>query len=270
MSYCPTLRGLLLVFVALSSMSLPVPGVSCQAQDTIAPPQAAFRVVTDIFFGTQKEPAQQTLTLFSGGVAYDISFDDPNQLTMVDPARDRIVLLNKQTQTQTSLDLKQLQEYIESARKQAQTSKLALYLEGADQIEVTNETVRVGDAQLQYQATLQQPRDVQMSVQYARAADALSLLNGWRSGVPPFARLSLNRVVAEQQALPAEITRTTRNSNQTEIVRCRLHTNWRLSKDDEKQVAEIGTMLVSFQQVSPPEFFATIDKQSAARLAGKK
>ncbi len=247
------------------SMFMSIATETGTAQEAVAPPTAAFRVATDIYFGSQKEPAQQTLTLFSSGVAYDISHDDPNQITMVDVARDRIVLLNKQLQTQTTIDLKELRQYIASARKQAETTKLASYLIGADQIEVTNNVVSVGDGVLRYQATLQQPREEEMAVQYGQAADALILLNGWRSGVPPYARLSLNRVVAEQKSLPEEITRTASNDSQSEVVRCRLHTNWRLSKDDEKKIADIGTMLVTFQNVSPPLFFSAVDKQAAAK-----
>ncbi|MCA9158363.1 MAG: hypothetical protein KDA72_08555, partial [Planctomycetales bacterium] len=113
-------------------------------------------------------------------------------------------------------------------------------------------------------------RDPQMAQQYAQAADALILLNGWRSGMPPFARLSFNRAVAEQQALPQEITRTTSSGKQTIVVRSLLHTNWRLSKDDERQIAEIGTMLVSFSPVTAPEFFAAINNQAAApKVAGQ-
>lgn len=252
----------------------------CMAQDPLAQtstPQptagatTGFRVVTDIYFGTKKEPAQQSLTLFSAGVAYDISFDDPNQITMVDPGRARIVLLNKSRQIQTAIDLNELQRFIDSARKAAETSELAEYLKGADKISVTDSGVSVGDSVLEYHTTLQQPREPHMAQQYAAAADAFQLLNGWRSGMPPFARLSLNRVVAEQHAIPQEITRTTSSGSgkHKDVVRCRLHTNWRLSKDDERQIVDIGNMLVNFQQVPPAEFFAALGKPAAtANAAG--
>lgn len=252
--------GKLVMLTAMLPLLTPGFDNACRAQDTVAPPQAGFRVATDVFIGDQKEPAQQSLTLFSGGVAYDLSYDDPNQITMIDPIRGRIILFNKADQTQTSIDLNELQKYIDSARKQAETSQLAPYLAGADKITVAPDLVTVGDSVLQYTSSLQQPRDAQMAQQYAHAADALSLLNGKRFGVPPFARLSLNRIVAEQQSLPAEITRTTNNGKHTEIVRCRLLANWRLSKDDEDRISEIGKMLVTFQNIPEPQFFAAIDK----------
>ncbi len=263
------LLGLSAMLVPTSNSLLNV----CDAQEaeaqSIVAPAPGFRVVTDVFFGTQKSPAQQSLTLFSAGVAYDISFDDPNQITMVDPQRSRIVLLNKATQTQTAIDLKELQQFIDSARKAAETSELATFLKGADKIAVTDDSVSVGDSVMQYQTSLQKPRDPQMAQQYAQAADALILLNGWRSGMPPFARLSFNRVVAEQQSLPQEITRTTSSGKQTIVVRSLLHANWRLSKDDERQLAEIGTMLVNFAQVTAPEFFEALNDQAAAKVAGQ-
>lgn len=252
--------GLLPVLTTILTFSNDPSFRRCDAQEKQASLQPEFRVVTDVFLGDHKEPAQQTLTLFSGGVAYDISFDDPNQISMVDVDRDRIVLLNKELQIQTSIDLNKLQQYIESARKQAETSDLAVYLNGAEQIEVVGSSVTVGDQVLRYQASLQKPRDEQMAEQYARTADALSLLNGWRSGVPPFARLSLNRVVAEQKSLPEKITRTTSSNKKTEVVRCRLHANYRLSKEDKQQVSEIGKLLVSFPSVAEQEFFSSSGK----------
>ncbi len=271
------------MLLALPALLLPLPlnlSVLCMAQDSTASPSVpqlatgttgGFRVVTDIFFGTKKEPAQQSLTLFSAGVAYDISFDDPNQITVVDPGRARIVLLNKALQTQAAIDLNELQRFIDSARKAAETSELAEYLKGADKISVTDSGVSVGDSVLEYHTTLQQPREPLMAQQYAQAADAFQLLNGWRSGMPPFARLSLNRVVAEQHAIPEEITRTTSSGRgkQKDIVRCRLHTNWRLSKDDERQIADIGSMLAGYQQVTAAEFFAALGKSvTTANAAG--
>ncbi len=263
------MMGLLPVISAMLPTLTQTSHVGCFAQDTVSTSQASFRVVTDIFLGTEKKPAQQTLTLFSSGVAYDISFDDPNQITMVDPQRDRIVLLDKTTKTRALIGLKELNQFIESARKQAETSELAIYLKGAEKIDVADNVVSVGDSVLKYRSTLQQPRDEQMAVQYASAADALILLNGWRSGMPPFARLGFNRVVAEQKSLPHEITRTAGSGNHTDVVRCLLHANWRLSSDDEKLIAEIGNMLTSYQSVPAAQFFADQSKAAKVKFADK-
>ncbi|MCA9132092.1 MAG: hypothetical protein KDA45_03025 [Planctomycetales bacterium] len=254
----PTVLGVLLLIsvTTLVSPELVPHGSKLLAEENASLQQVSFRVVTDIFVSTQKEPVQQTLTLFSQGVAYDISFNDPNQITLVDPQRKRIVLLNKEQQIQTEIDLQQLHEFIDAARKQAESSDLAPYLQGAAQVQITDEGVTVGDRTLQYHSTLQEPREEPMAAQYAQVADALALLNG-RSGVPPFARLSLNRAVAEQKALPAEITRTIGSDSQPFVVRCKLHTNWRLSRDDEQKIAEIGKMLVNFEVVSATKFFAS-------------
>lgn len=229
---------------------------SAWPQELTTPSSAAFRVVTDVYFGAEKAPSQQTKTLFRSGVAYDISLAEPTHITMIDPARDRIVLLNATRQVKAEIDLQQLRQFIEAAEKQAQSAGLSTHLESASKVESGENEVRVGGGVLQYRSTLQSPREPHMALLYAQVADALAQLNGWRTGVPPFARITLNRAVAERQALPAEITRTITHDHKTTTVQCRLHTNWRLSKDDEAKIAEIGKMLATFRTVSAPEFFA--------------
>ena len=53
-----------------------------------------FRVDTDVTQGEDARPVQQSLTLFSNGVAYNLS-QDSGELMVVDWQRDRIILLNK-------------------------------------------------------------------------------------------------------------------------------------------------------------------------------
>ncbi len=217
-----------------------------------------FRVETDVFSDGEKKPVQRTLTLFSGGIGYDIPRGDPSEITVVYPAQQRIVLLDAVRQVQTSIDLKLLTAFLESARKQAAGTGLAVFLRGAALVNVdaATKTVTVGDPQLRYEATLQQPDDESMAAQYAAFADALAQLNSWRSeSVPPFARISLNAAIAEQKALPKEVIRKTRIGDQEVVVSCRLLTNWRLAPEDQTRVAEIGKMLTSFQSVSHGDFF---------------
>ena len=235
----------------LSLTPLAAAGDGPQAVDGVG-----FRVETDVFFGDQAAPQQQSKTLFLDGVAFDISLNDPNVITMVDPARQRIALLNQATRTRSEVDLRQLHEYIDSARKQAEASGLAVFLRGATQVAQSDGEVRVGDAALLYQATVQRPPEERMAVEYAQVADALVLLNGWRSGVPPFARLQLNQTLASMKSLPSEITRTSRADDQALVVRSKLHANWRLSRDDQDQIAEVERMLNEFQEVPATQFFA--------------
>ena len=237
--------------------------VICSFAETATAQLSDFRVETDVLVPNEPKPVQQTLTLFKNGVAYDFSRDEPDQITMVDPIRMRIVLLDAERKVQTQVDLSGLNALMDSARNQAATTGLSIYLEDARTVGFDADTkkVTVGAKVLRYEATLQEPREAKMAAHFAKFADASAYLNAWRAASPPpFARIALNQAIAEQTALPDEITRTTfiRDKDQVvgeHVVKCRLHSNWRLSKDDELQIQEIGKMLVNFATLSNAEYY---------------
>lgn len=238
-----------------------------------------FRVETDVFVPDQTKPLQQTLTLFRDGVAYDFSRDEPGQITILDPRRQRIVMLDATREIQTLVDLASLTALMDSARNQASTTGLAVYLEDARSIsfDEPSKTVTVGAKVLRYESTLQEPREAAMATQFAQFADASAYLNAWRANSPPpFARIALNAAVAQRDALPEEITRSTFVLDEgrvvgEHVVKCRLHTNWRLSKNDGARIEEIRGMLVNFKVVSHTEFYQPQPKQVAGRTdAGLK
>lgn len=231
----------------------------------------AFRVETDVFVGEEPKPVQQTLTLFSSGVAYDFSMDEPNRVVMIDPLRNRIVLLDAEKKLQTQIELTQLTALMDSARNQAIATELAVYVRDAEQVEKSGDgkTITVGKKILKYVSTLQDSKEPEFAKQYAEFADTSAMLNAWQArNPPPFARLSLNREIANLEKLPEEISRITfLPDSGKEVpehqVRCKLHCNWRLSKDDERQLAEVGKMLVNFTTVSAQEFFSVASPVAA-------
>jgi hypothetical protein len=165
-----------------------------------------FRIETDVMVPSQTKPVQQTLTLFRGGVAYDFSRDEPEQITMVDTERKRIVLIDGRRQMQTHIDLAWLNSYMESARNEAAALPgLANFLEDSKLVEFdkATETITVGAKVLRYASTMQFPGEESMAAKFAQFADASAYLNAWRANSPPpFARVALNAAVAKQGAVP--------------------------------------------------------------------
>ncbi len=235
-----------------------------------------FRIETDILVPSQTKPVQQTLTLFQNGIAYDFSRDEPDQITVVDPERKRIVMIDGQRQIQTHIDLTWLNSYMESARVEAANRPgLAKFLEDSKVIEFdkSTETFTVGSNVLRYAATMQFPSEEAVAIQFARFADASAYLNAWRvNSPPPFARIALNEAVARQGAIPEEITRTTYVTDQERVVdnhvlKCRLHPNWKLSKDDYARIDDIGRMLEKYQTVSNTAFYQKGPTVKSANLS---
>lgn len=225
--------------------------------------QTEFRVETDLFLGDEKEPFHQTTTLFSGGVAYDLPHGQ-NVVTMVDPKRNRIVLLDKQRRKQTNIDIDDLTKLIENAKTGA-TGILGQVIADAQLVEVAEDSLTVGQSLLRYEATLQ-PSSGECAAEYAAFANASAMLNGGRDPAAlPYARLLLNEAILQKNKLPKEITKTVMLTKVPQVSRSILHANFRLSKDDQLSINEIGTMLASFEKIPQREFFNPASPVAASK-----
>lgn len=221
---------------------------------------AGFRIETDVFVNEIKQPVQQSLTLFHAGVWYDVSRDDEGEITMVDKDNDRIVLIDSDHSMKTIVKISDLTKLMTSAKNQAATTQLSVYIDGAAKVEATADKVVVGDDLLRYESTLQEPADATSSARFAQAyrefADAVKQLNSFRSGgvVPPFARMSFNEAVAKQNKLPKEILITAKQGDQVSLYKTILHANWRLSKSDLQRITEIGEKVATYETVSSTDY----------------
>src|SRR6186997_3045464 len=62
-----------------------------------------FRCDTEVFVGKEKNPVQQTLTIFSGSVVYDFLLSKPEEITVYDLGRGQITLLDKNRKLKTTI-----------------------------------------------------------------------------------------------------------------------------------------------------------------------
>lgn len=230
-----------------------------------------FRIETDVYATGESRPIQQTVTLFADGIAYDISRDDADaEVTMVQPALDRIVLLHKKHKVQTEVKISELAKLFEAAKAQAMTNELAPFISNAEKIEVKPDRIIVGDSKLmKYEATLQSPEDSEsaasFALMYRQFADAAKYLNAYRLRNPPFARLALNAQIAEKNFIPKEITLEVNKADTVIKTTCRLIPAWKLSDSDRKRVAQIGVDKMSFTAVSSAEYQRITSEKVATR-----
>lgn len=222
--------------------------------------QPGFRIDTDIHFGNEKAPSKQSLTLFSEGVYYDFSKDDPNAITMIDPQRNRIVLLDGKRNIQTTIDMDELSKYVESAKQQATTPDLKLLLKASEEVvfdDKTNECT-VGIKQIKYIATTQKPPESTIAQQYAEFANWSARLNAvYPPQRPPYIRMRLNDELASRGFLPAKIDiTTTLASGKATNARCRLLALWLLSTDDKSAIKSVGEKLAKYSKLDPSKYFA--------------
>lgn len=215
---------------------------------------AAFRINTDIYDDVSKPPIKRSLTLFSEGVYYDLDDLDSSQVTVIDPVRSRIVLIDRSRKIQTRLSMPELETKVSAALLQMDP-KLSKFLTTSNLTSTSEDVVVVGNENLKYECRVMSVPDPSISEQYATFADWSARINAIiPPSRPPFLRLQLNQVVRERTAIPEELDRMTNYKGKETKLTCRILPNWKLSTDDMKTIERIGGMLVQFEQTDIDTF----------------
>jgi hypothetical protein len=227
---------------------------------------SAFRIRTDIYLDQTKAPIKGTLTLFSDGVFYDFEEADLGLITVVDPVRNRIILLNRQRQVKSTLPLQQIQLTVAQARTQADSKLTAVrdssYVTERDGVS----TAVVKNDFMEYKAKAQSVPQSDIATQYADFADWSARLNAvTQAKLPPYLRMDLNRLIAGHGTIPSEIQRRTYQDGRDVVITTRLIPAWRLSQDDHASIARCSAMIAEFREVPESEYWVhqTVAQASA-------
>ncbi|MCU0960932.1 MAG: hypothetical protein MUF48_12575 [Pirellulaceae bacterium] len=214
-----------------------------------------FRIETDVFVDDGKEPAVETLTIFSEGVVYDFLLTGVEEITVFDQQRERLVLLDTKRKVKTELTFDSLLQYVAQMKVQLSEAKREALL--AEELEVQSDDagwLTLTNGEVTYRAEGTRPKYAEAATEYQRFADWYARLNAMREGnPPPFARIRLNAELASRGVVPKTIERTIVQQRglqqKTQTLRSQHLANWRLSQTDRKQIDRAGTYLVSFTDV---------------------
>jgi len=225
-----------------------------------------FRVETDVFMGKQKEPICQTLTLFTDAVVYDF-INDPQgnviEVTAFDMSSGRVILLNPKKAIKTVLTYEQLLKLTTSMKVATSESDEVFYFASHPKFDVSwsgdQNEVTLAHPTMTYKASCVVPQDADAAPRYREFADWSARINACRpGGLPPFARLELNREIADQQRIPLEIERTIVVSgtlkNKKLVMTSRHLTNWLLSEPDRRRITTVAEQIATFETVSFERF----------------
>jgi hypothetical protein len=218
----------------------------------------AFRVATDIYLDEKKPPLKQSLTLFSQGVYYDLEESENGLITVIDPKRNRIVLLDRQRMVKSTLSLEQLQMTVSNARAQA-GDKISAVRDASYQTQKDGSTIAtVSNDFIEYRAVTQSVPNPNFAKQFADFADWSSRLNAvTQPKLPPYLRMDLNRLISEHGAIPTEIRRVSRKQHggKENVVSSRLMPVWQLSQDDHARIARCAANIAEFREVPEAEYW---------------
>lgn len=247
-----------------------------------------FRIDTEVFVGPldkkDLKPAAEMLTIFTNGIVYDFLLAEPREITLFDPLRGRLTLLDESRQLKASLSTQEVLDYVLSLESYATQSKDELFAFAAHpQFESSSESltqngqslvqITLSGQPLTYSALGQRPQQTEAVRQYRQCADWFARLNAARPGnLPPGARLALNQALADQGLLPLEVTRTitsygTFGRAKKLEVKTRHLVNWTLSGEDRKRLEHAGDCLVNFQDVSFDQYRTGVKPADAPQQA---
>jgi len=232
-----------------------------------------FRVETNVFLGDEEEPFSQDVTFFSSGLVYDFPRTGVGEITVFDPVRGRFVLLDPRRKIKTTVTTQELIELAAAMKVHASELEGAFAFAAAPKFEEQWEGdtgwLTLSSPLLTYRARCITPKLSSAVATYRSFADWFSRLNAMRPGnLPPFARMELDRAIAQRNRIPVEVELTVKPKHRfvgkTLVIHSRQRFNWRLSNTDRKQIDLAGTYMADFQSVTVREY-----RQSVEHLAGQ-
>ena len=229
-----------------------------------------FRVETDVFVEDSKEPVSETLTLFAGDVIYDFILAEPEEITILDVRRSRILLLDKARRVKTTLTTDELQQFTAALKLLGEAEQKGIFApEFVPQFDEKKGELVLKGRRLTYQALGIEPKQSGAARRYREFADWIARLNAARlRSLPPFARIELNRSLSDRGLVPTKVSRTVVTQQPLVDKKTTAHSRhsyvWRFSNSDRKRIESAGTYQASFKAVSLSEYWRT------GRVAARK
>jgi hypothetical protein len=216
-----------------------------------------FRIESEVFLGKEKEPVSESLTLFHGGVVYDFLLTAPEEISVFDPLRSRFVLLDVTRRVKATLTLDDLQAATEAIKTGADAKQHEYFLSPQFEQTFDAETLwlTLTSKHIIYRVKGITPRDAEAVERYQLFADWYARLNATRPGnLPPFARIELDRALAQRRLVPEEVELTLLPKNRLLGRKIELHSKhafiWELGQTDFKRIETAGQYLATFETVS--------------------
>jgi hypothetical protein len=173
--------------------------------------ETRFRVENKVFVGGEKEPRIRSTTIFYDGVVYDY-LEDPAEVTILDTARGRFVLLDRKRQIKTELTTGRVADFTKRLRKwaQGQSDPFLKFLADPqfdEQFDEATGQLSFASPWMTYRLVTVEADSRDISRRYREFSDWYCQLNalltpGTR---PPFARLIVNAALERRQRFPREV-----------------------------------------------------------------
>jgi len=218
-----------------------------------------FRVDTDIYLGAEDRPLASMTSWCTEKRIYDQSDGEDGCITIFDLERREVTLLSPKEKQRTRLSFDQILRFV--AATTTRTTELAPVVrfaaapKFAPQWDEKTQRIALKHELMSYSAKLAVPPDAASAEQYRTFTDWAARLNTLCPGLPPAARLQLNQAIADRQAVPLSVRRTTAAAGglATDMVSRHAY-RWQLSAADTARLAVFDSWANSLQFVDYESF----------------
>jgi hypothetical protein len=220
-----------------------------------------FRVETDVFVGSEKEPVCENLTLFSGGQVYDFLLTGSKEITIYDPGRGQFKLLDTERKLKSSISTQQLLDKVTKMEEEIAKGNDAFlravikpqFEPKVEEFQDNGETrvrITLTSKEIVYKVVGTRPEHAGAVHAYRQFGDFFARFNSVRlGGFPAGSRLALDQALAERGLIPIEVERTDITPGGKLERRSRHLINYILSKQDLQKITTAGNHLAEFGHI---------------------
>ncbi len=222
-----------------------------------------FRVVTRIFAAGQDQPVDGNTTIFQADKVYDFK-QGTSRITIVDTATGQATLLDRQRRAKTVLRTEAISQLVDRLKASAIKRDDPLVKFAAQpQFKTTfdRNQLRMAGNRLSFHVQTTKPKSLAVVGRYRRFADVHARLNSIRpGGLPPFARLALNKALDQRGLLPKSIELTLRRTSAktSKTTTVKFHSehifSWRLTDADLHKIETARSSATQFQTIQLAQF----------------
>ena len=223
-----------------------------------------FRINIDIYDNEAKPPINSVETIFMGGQYIELD-DSRNRVTVVDPSKGRVSILNSDSKTLVHLEMSGLENQVNSILTEMTPEQRRKFSSHGVPVSDSAGFVSVGNENLRYKFKPITPTNPKIAICYADFANWSARVNARYYRVPPFIRMELNQLLMDQRQLPEELHRLTMiaTPNQadpvgkSEEIIARLFLTESLNNNDRSRVAGVLKSMTEFKITTEKDFFAS-------------
>lgn len=230
---------------------------------------ADFRIETRVFAADEEEPVSESVTLFSGGAAYDFR-DADHRVTIFRPGAPdkpgRFVLLDTQGKRRTEIGGHRVAIAMTKLRRWASIQKDPFLRFTGDpkfeeSFDSTTGEMRLTSEQLSYRLVTMPVANAEAMRELSAFLDAFAQLHTLlEAGLPPAPRLLVNEALSRYQVAPLEVELYSGPIEEEPDLRAEHLITWILSKQDRNRIESAAMQLTEFAEVENAAFGKFADR----------